>query len=105
MGTARGPPLYEHSPDELDALDALAVGDAAVDGLDAVEAEEERRHAFKGARCVAMRAGDVLFMSAEVLHCSGPPREREVSAGVDAAVFARDAGGGRGRRGLVGVRV
>ena len=63
---------YEHSPDELDALDRLAVGDAAVDDVDAVEAEEERRHAFKGARCMAMRAGDVLFMSAEVLHCSGP---------------------------------
>ena len=67
---------YEHSPDELDALDAMtgraAGGFNAGSDLDAVEAEEERRHAFKGARCMAMRAGDVLFMSAEVLHCSGP---------------------------------
>ena len=67
---------YEHSPDELDALDAMtgraAGGFNAGSDLDAVEAEEERRHAFKGARCMAMRAGDALFMSAEVLHCSGP---------------------------------
>ena len=43
--------LYEHSPDELDALDALS-GDADV--------EEERRHAFKRARRMAMRAGDAV---------------------------------------------
>ena len=80
--------LYEHSPDELDALDALS-GDADV--------EEERRHAFKRARRMAMRAGDVLFMSAEVLHCSGPNGSgRFRRAWMPQFSLATPAGGGDG---------
>ena len=78
----------EHSPNELDALDAL-FGDADV--------EEERRHAFKRARRMAMRAGDVLFMSAEVLHCSGPNGSgRFRRAWMPQFSLAAPAGGGDG---------
>ena len=68
---------YEHSADELNAL-ALRRWtrmDGALDELDddvADEFEAEWRHAFRRVKTMTMRAGDVLFMSDRVLHCSGP---------------------------------
>jgi ectoine hydroxylase-related dioxygenase (phytanoyl-CoA dioxygenase family) len=49
--------------------------DGAPDELDdelADEFEAEWRHAFRRVKTMTMRAGDVLFMSDRVLHCSGP---------------------------------
>jgi len=68
---------YEHSADELNAL-ALRRWtrmDGAPSELDdelADEFEAEWRHAFRRVKTMTMRAGDVLFMSDRVLHCSGP---------------------------------